>query len=312
MGPSRMFSGPSPQTRPFTTTKLREWAAERAGIHCGCSRKAIASSAIWPKTIALVPAPNPERNDDQNRCHLIAPCANFTRQDEEARKAFVLDAWTILGGTRNGFIFNKTHTVVSCWAFSQKLMTPLPCPRHRPNPNPSWRIGSWGNLHPDDNKPAHRWSRRRCPLFCRRVTALSLLSGLRAGSEPQRAGDPQDWRAEWKWDGIRAKLNPARRRIFRVSRGEELSTEPVFRNCPRGGFHARLARFWMANCSSGPMVNLHRQSFNALQSPYRAQDRAEEATGRSHRRAARLIDLLESAKRRGYPRTPLCRPFVRA
>ncbi|CAN5837491.1 ATP-dependent DNA ligase [soil metagenome] len=44
-------------------------------------------------------------------------------------------------------------------------------------------------------------------------------------SEPEDLGDAADWRAEWKWDGIRAQLIRRAGQLFIWSRGEELITE---------------------------------------------------------------------------------------
>ena len=42
---------------------------------------------------------------------------------------------------------------------------------------------------------------------------------------PSQLGDPGDWVAEWKWDGIRAQLIRREGQVFLWSRGEELVTE---------------------------------------------------------------------------------------
>ena len=38
-------------------------------------------------------------------------------------------------------------------------------------------------------------------------------------------GDPKDWQAEWKWDGIRGQIIKRNGELFVWSRGEELMTE---------------------------------------------------------------------------------------
>jgi len=43
--------------------------------------------------------------------------------------------------------------------------------------------------------------------------------------EPSTLGDPEDWQAEWKWDGIRGELIKRDNQLFVWSRGEELMTE---------------------------------------------------------------------------------------
>lgn len=43
--------------------------------------------------------------------------------------------------------------------------------------------------------------------------------------EPERLGEPEDWQAEWKWDGIRGQLILRDGAHFVWSRGEELMTD---------------------------------------------------------------------------------------
>ena len=44
-------------------------------------------------------------------------------------------------------------------------------------------------------------------------------------AEPQQLGEPEEWIAEWKWDGIRAQIVRRGGRVAVWSRGEELVTE---------------------------------------------------------------------------------------
>ena len=43
--------------------------------------------------------------------------------------------------------------------------------------------------------------------------------------EPASLGEPDEWQAEWKWDGIRGQLIKRNNELFVWSRGEELLTE---------------------------------------------------------------------------------------
>jgi len=45
------------------------------------------------------------------------------------------------------------------------------------------------------------------------------------GDEPQTLGEPHEWQAEWKWDGIRGQIIKRNDELFVWSRGEELITE---------------------------------------------------------------------------------------
>jgi DNA ligase 1 len=43
--------------------------------------------------------------------------------------------------------------------------------------------------------------------------------------DPATLGDPAEWQAEWKWDGIRGEIIKRNNQLFVWSRGEELMTD---------------------------------------------------------------------------------------
>ena len=55
--------------------------------------------------------------------------------------------------------------------------------------------------------------------------ALSVLPGPPLEADIATLGNPNDWHAEWKWDGIRSELVRRSGQSFLWSRGEELVTE---------------------------------------------------------------------------------------
>jgi DNA ligase-1 len=88
------------------------------------------------------------------------------------------------------------------------------------------------------NTIAHRLMGEWTPsaeFFTRLISAESMVSEVSRpypfflahplDQEPQRLGDPGEWQAEWKWDGIRAQLIRRRGGTFLWSRGEELVTD---------------------------------------------------------------------------------------
>ncbi|WP_138922880.1 ATP-dependent DNA ligase [Sulfitobacter sp. BSw21498] len=214
-----LFSGRRPK-RAVTTTKLREWAAERAGIPLWLFEESYSIVGDLAETIALVLPPNPTQ-DDQSLSTWIAALREIYTQDEEARKAFVLDAWTILGGTER-FIFNKLITGGFRVGVSQKLMTrALARATDKPEPELAHRL--MGNWHPDDTTWHTLVEAEDASADASRPYPFYLAYGLEA--EPQELGNPQDWRAEWKWDGIRGQLILRDGEYFVWSRGEELMTD---------------------------------------------------------------------------------------
>jgi DNA ligase-1 len=212
-----LFSGRRPK-RAVTTTKLREWAAERAGIPLWLFEESYSIVGDLAETITLVLPPNPTQ-DDQSLSTWITALREIYTQDEEARKAFVLDAWTTLGGTER-FIFNKLITGGFRVGVSQKLMT-LARATGKPEPELAHRL--MGNWHPDDTTWHTLVEAEDASADASRPYPFYLAYGLEA--EPQELGDPQDWRAEWKWDGIRGQLILRDGEYFVWSRGEELMTD---------------------------------------------------------------------------------------
>ena len=213
-----LFSGRRPK-RAVTTTKLREWAAERAGIPLWLFEESYSIVGDLAETITLVLPPNPTQ-DDQSLSTWITALREIYTQDEEARKAFVLDAWTTLGGTER-FIFNKLITGGFRVGVSQKLMTrALARATGKPEPELAHRL--MGNWHPDDTTWHTLVEAEDASADASRPYPFYLAYGLEA--EPQELGDPQDWRAEWKWDGIRGQLILRDGEYFVWSRGEELMT----------------------------------------------------------------------------------------
>ena len=214
-----LFSGRRPK-RAVTTTKLREWAAERAGIPLWLFEESYSIVGDLAETITLVLPPNPTQ-DDQSLSTWITALREIYTQDEEARKAFVLDAWTTLGGTER-FIFNKLITGGFRVGVSQKLMTrALARATGKPEPELAHRL--MGNWHPDDTTWHTLVEAEDASADASRPSPFYLAYGLEA--EPQELGDPQDWRAEWKWDGIRGQLILRDGEYFVWSRGEELMTD---------------------------------------------------------------------------------------
>ena len=91
----------------------------------------------------------------------------------------------------------------------------------KPEPELAHRL--MGNWHPDDTTWHGLVEAEDASADASRPYPFYLAYGLEA--EPQELGDPQDWRAEWKWDGIRGQLILRDGAYFVWSRGEELMTD---------------------------------------------------------------------------------------
>lgn len=214
-----LFSGRRPK-RAVTTTRLREWAAETAQIPLWLFEDSYAVVGDLAETIALV-LPVNNTHSELDLTHWINALRELSNVDEPVRKEFVLDAWQQLGGTER-FVFNKLITGGFRMGVSQKLMTrALSRATGKPEAELAHRLmGKW---HPDDVTWHQLIEAEDASADASRPYPFYLAYGLEDG--PEALGEPDEWRAEWKWDGIRGQLILRDGTYFVWSRGEELMTD---------------------------------------------------------------------------------------
>ena len=214
-----LFSGRRPK-RAVTTTRLREWASEAADVPLWLFEESYAIVGDLAETISLVLPPNPTQ-DDRPLSYWIGALRQLRDMQDAERKAFVLDCWRLLGGTER-FLFNKLITGGFRVGVSQKLMTrALSKATGKPEPELAHRL--MGNWHPDDMNWHALIEAEDASADASRPYPFYLAYALEA--EPETLGAPSDWRAEWKWDGIRGQLILRDGEYFVWSRGEELMTD---------------------------------------------------------------------------------------
>lgn len=214
-----IFSGRRPK-RAVTTTRLREWAAEVAGIPLWLFEETYPIVGDLAETIALV-LPPPEAVSDHGLSHWIDVLRALPQADEDARKHVVLEAWNSLDPTQR-FLFNKLITGGFRIGVSQKLMTrALARATGRDEPEMAHRLmGDWDPAQVTwhaliEAEDAAANASRPYPFYL----AYAL------DTEPDALGAPTDWQAEWKWDGIRGQLILREGAHYVWSRGEELMTD---------------------------------------------------------------------------------------
>ena len=115
-----LFSGRRPK-RAVTTTRLREWAAQAAGLPLWLLEDTYPVVGDLAETIALV-LPPANQTSDYDLSHWINILRDLSKVDEAARKEAVLAAWDQLNTTER-FLFNKLITGGFRIGISQKLMT---------------------------------------------------------------------------------------------------------------------------------------------------------------------------------------------
>ncbi len=214
-----LFSGRRPK-RAITVTRLREWAAERAGIPLWLFEESYPIVGDLAETIALVLPPSASESDmaltDQ-----IAEIRALNAEEDDVRKTAILAAWDRYG-TAERFVFNKLITGGFRMGVSQKLMTRA-LSRATGIEEPELAHRLMGNWTPETTS------------FDRLILAPDPEADL---SKPypfylayqlddpvETLGDPAEWAAEYKWDGIRGQVILRGGAHFTWSRGEELMTD---------------------------------------------------------------------------------------
>lgn len=209
---------------------MRSWAAQAAGIEDWLFEACYDSVGDLAETMALLVAANSsETPPDEANPHDSQDLAYWIEQrilplgklEEDDRRQLLLTSWNELSNHQR-FVFNKIVTggfrvgvskglVIRALAKVTDVETSVIA--HR-------LMGSWEptadffqSLLSQDDGAAD--SSKPYPFM--------LAHPLQ--SEPIELGDPHQWLAEWKWDGIRAQVLRRDDHSFIWSRGEELILE---------------------------------------------------------------------------------------
>ena len=214
-----LFSGRRPK-RAVTTTRLREWAAERAGIPLWLFEETYPIVGDLSETIALI-LPDATRQTNRTLSDWMDEILRLTPADEDSRKEAVLDAWDCLNTTER-FLFNKLLTGGFRVGVSQKLMTRA-LSRATDTEEAQMAHRLMGNWTPETTTFHDLIHAQDTEADKSRPYPFYLAYGLE--DAPEALGSPSDWQAEWKWDGIRGQLILRGGTHFLWSRGEELITD---------------------------------------------------------------------------------------
>ncbi len=213
-----LLSGRRPR-RGVTTTLLRQWAGEVAGLPPWLVEEAYPIVGDLAETIALI-LPAPSTTSDETLTHWISVTRTLASLDEAGRRDTILAAWDRLDATER-FVFNKLITGGFRLGVSQKLMTRA-LARATAIDEAELAHRLMGDWSPDTitfQSLIHAYDptadlSKPYPFYL----AYQLDDG------PEDLGPAADWAAEHKWDGIRGQLIVRGGEHFLWSRGEELMT----------------------------------------------------------------------------------------
>lgn len=233
-----LFSGRRPK-RVVNSTLLWTWCIEIADLPAWLFAECYHSVGDLAETISLLlpervfaedPAPMPV--PDQASLHstdlppgslsyFLEKFIQLEKQEESIRKDFILRAWHDMNRNER-FVFNKLitgnfrigvsqKTMVNALAKTVTLSSSVIAHRISGNWDPATTgfadLLSEGSISIDNSKPY--------PFY--------LAYAFEA--ELETLGTPDEWQAEWKWDGIRGQIVKRNKELFVWSRGEELMTD---------------------------------------------------------------------------------------
>ena len=213
-----LFSGRRPR-RLITTTVLRQWAAEQAGIPDWLFDECYPVVGDLAETIALI-LPPAVKLEDHSLTHWITYIKQLSLQDEDSRKSGILAAWNSLLTTER-FLFNKLLTGGFRVGVSQKLMTRALA--HATGIEEAELIHRlMGDWTPDTTSFQTLVRKPDPTADLSRPYPFYLAHAL---EDPSTLEPLSDWHAERKWDGIRGQLICRAGEHYLWSRGEDLITD---------------------------------------------------------------------------------------
>ncbi|MDO8882897.1 ATP-dependent DNA ligase [Pseudotabrizicola sp.] len=213
-----LLSGRRPK-RAVNATELRLWAAQAANVPLWLFEESYAVAGDLAETIAhlLPPATTTAAPSLESKVRALIA---LTGRAETERREFVLAAWRTLGSDER-FLFNKLLTGGFRMGVSRGLMTrALAQATGVDNAVMAHRLmGDWDPAHTLFGDLTQDGGAETAA----RPYPFALASPLESG--PDSLGEPDEYLAEWKWDGIRGQII-ARTGAFAIwSRGEDLITD---------------------------------------------------------------------------------------
>lgn len=213
-----LFSGRRPK-RVITTTRLREWAAEQAGLPLWLFEDCYPVVGDLAETISLFLPPS-SGDEERSLSDWIGELKRLSGLDDDDRKTGIISAWNTLPQTQR-FLFIKLLTGGFRIGVSQKLMTRALAQAtgqdeavltHKLMGNWTPNTTNWAALIEADD-PAADLS-RPYPFY--------LAHGV---ENIDQLGATTDWFVDRKWDGIRGQLILRAGEHHVWSRGEDLMTD---------------------------------------------------------------------------------------
>ncbi len=215
-----LFTGRRPP-RKVKSSQMQEWAMEKAGIPQWLFRESYHSVGDLSETISLVLPDTATEASDRSLSDWFTYLSQLSGAGDDQKKQLILDAWQQLSRYEI-FVFNKLLMGSFRVGVSQTLVTRAIAEVSGLEPSlvAHRLMGHWNASDKSFNELIH--GENEADVFSRPYPFY--LSYAIEGTVSD-LGNPPDWFAEWKWDGIRSQLIYRNGELYIWSRGEELITE---------------------------------------------------------------------------------------
>ena len=201
---------------------MREWCSEIPNYPSWLFDECYHTVGDLAETLALLlPETKLPSHLNKSLSHYLETFISIEKQDEAIRKKFIIDRWNQMNRDER-FVFNKLITGSFRIGVSQKtIVNALAKTVDLSASVIAHRIS--GNWDPVSTTFNERLSEGASISDFSKPYPFYLAYAL--GEDPEALGDPWEWQAEWKWDGIRGQVIKRNNELFVWSRGEELMTD---------------------------------------------------------------------------------------
>lgn len=218
-----IFSGRRPR-RAVNTTQLATYAVELIGLPFWLFEESYHVVGDLAETITLLLPEKAGAEENTKPLHYyIEQLKAIEKEDEQIRRQFIIDSWMEMNYAGR-FVFNKLITGGFRIGVSQKLMVnALAKTVQLESSVIAHRIS--GNWDPATISFDELLSEQSTSTDWSKPYPFYLAYAIEENEMEATIGNPEDWQAEWKWDGIRGQMIKRNGELFVWSRGEELMTE---------------------------------------------------------------------------------------
>jgi DNA ligase-1 len=216
-----LFSGRRPK-RAVNTTQLANWCVEVIDLPFWLFEESYHTVGDLAETIALLlPEYDAGQSAKSPLHYYIEQLIAIEKESEEVKKSFIINSWQEMNSAER-FVFNKLITGAFRIGVSQSLMVNALAKTVNTAPSVIAHHIS-GNWDPTTISFAELVSEQAIAADYSKPYPFFLAYALE--DEASSLGDPSEWQAEWKWDGIRGQIIKRNNELYVWSRGEDLMTE---------------------------------------------------------------------------------------